>query len=280
MPLIKDSNHLEVYLEGRKRRTFVGTLSYNEEQDTFQFQYETKYVKSLKAIPIGPDLSIFKRKHISEKGKLFPSFADRIPSRSNPAYEEYCRSQGIAIDERNPIVLLGTIGRRGPSSFVFEPVVQNSFSQDEIVSFRKTLNLTLNELAIAFDINEQTLQRVESKKSKDQHTLKRMQIYFEFPEVALWELESNGSKLNHQAYGKLKVYFEKQLDKGSSKKTNTKNKNSKSSLSSGVTVGALCRDLSLYNKNAEVIFGGDESLTFYRVKPRGEDLVQIEFNEI
>jgi hypothetical protein len=40
-----------------------------------------------------------------------------LPSRKNPAYEDYCRSQGISKDEDNLSVLLGTIGKRGAFQF-------------------------------------------------------------------------------------------------------------------------------------------------------------------
>ncbi len=215
MPLMKDTKNLEVYLEGRKRRTHVGTLSFEEKSNYFIFQYDSKYIKSRKAIPIGPDLSIFKKKHISAKGKLFPSFADRIPSRSNPAYEEYCKSQGISLNEKNEIILLGTIGRRGPSSFIFEPIMQNNFSATEIVRFRQLLDLSRNELALALDVNELTLQRLESLKSKDQNTLKRLQIYFEFPQVALWQISITGGKLSNKTLERLKFYFENQINRTS-----------------------------------------------------------------
>ncbi len=207
MPLRKDLTQIEVYLESRKRRVFVGELSYNKDRDQYQFNYDPKYTKLPKAIPIGPDLSLFKKIHRSEKGKLFPSFADRIPSRSNPAYEEYCQSQGISANERNLIVLLGTIGRRGPSSFVFEPVVINDFTFADILRFRKATRLSRHEMAMAFDLNEPTLQRVETGKSTDLNTMKRIQIYLEFSEVALWQLEVAGHRISNETLERLKDYF-------------------------------------------------------------------------
>ncbi|MCM2281749.1 MAG: HipA N-terminal domain-containing protein [Bdellovibrionaceae bacterium] len=186
----------------------MGELSYDKDRDQYQFVYDSKYTKSPKAIPIGPDLSLFKKSQWSEKGKIFPSFTDRIPSRSNPAYEEYCRSQGISVSERNPIVLLGTIGRRGPSSFVFEPVVINDFTFTDIIRFRKVTGLSRHEMAMAFDLNEPTLQRVETGKSADLNTMKRIQIYLEFPEVALWQLESAGRKISNETLARLTDYFQ------------------------------------------------------------------------
>jgi hypothetical protein len=43
-----------------------------------------------------------------------------------------------------------------------------------------------------------------------------------------------------------------------------------------ITVGELRKTLENYPDDAEIHF---EELTFYRVKQRGEKLVQIEFNE-
>lgn len=74
---------LNVFSEGRKRRIYVGSLSWDAEKNIFEFEYDSKYVVSKKAIPIGRELDLFKKKHIS-KGKLFPSFEDRIPSKENP----------------------------------------------------------------------------------------------------------------------------------------------------------------------------------------------------
>lgn len=216
----KDPTQLEVYLEGRKRRLFVGTLTYDKDRDQYNFAYDPKYVNSPKAIPLGPDLSLFKKSHWSEKGNLFPSFTDRIPSRSNPAYAEYCRSQGISANEENPIILLGTIGRRGPSSFVFEPVYANDFSAADISRFRRLTGISRHEMAMVFDLNEPTLQRVETGKSTDLNTLKRIQIYLEFPEVALWQIGTSGRKVSSETLGKLNDYFHQKLATLTTDRTN------------------------------------------------------------
>lgn len=52
---------------------------------------------------------------------------------------------------------------------------------------------------------------------------------------------------------------------------------------SRITVGDLVQQLSLHPKDAEITFGclmDTTFLVFYRVKQRGDDLVQIELNEI
>src|SRR5579872_66873 len=121
--LIKpDEYRLKIFHEGRKRRILVGELIYDKKKDRYELIYDKNYADSKKAIPIGPDLNLFKLHHQSKKGELFPSFMDRIPDKSNPAYNDYCKAQGVSPAEKNPIILLGAIGKRGPSSFVFEPV--------------------------------------------------------------------------------------------------------------------------------------------------------------
>jgi HipA-like protein len=162
-----DKSQLQVFSESRKRRVLVGTLKWESGKNQFEFKYDPKYAKSKTAIPIGKELDLFKKSHTS-KGKLFPSFADRIPLKENPAYEDYCRSQGIAVDESNPIVLLISIGKRGPSTFVFAPVFVNKFTYEDVRKFRESLNISIHEWAAAFDFNPPTLQRLESgKKTED-----------------------------------------------------------------------------------------------------------------
>lgn len=200
-------NRLLIFHEGRKRRLFVGELIYLNEKDRYELIYDKSYVKSKKAIPISPELDLFKTHHQSPKGKLFPSFIDRIPLRTNPAYKDYCSSQGISPDEKNPIILLGSIGKRGPSSFVFEPVYAKEFFAHDISEIRKELQITQHDLAEAFDINELTLQKIESGKSNDLNTLKLLQIYFAFPEVAIWQLKQTGGRIHNNVLSKLNNYF-------------------------------------------------------------------------
>ena len=203
-----DKSQLHVFSESRKRRVFVGSLSWDSDKNVFHFKYDSKYTQSKTAIPIGKELDLFKKNHIS-KGNLFPSFADRIPSKENPAYEDYCRYQGISRDETNPIVLLISIGKRGPSTFIFEAVYRNDFSYKQVRVFRESLGISIHDFAAAFDFNPPTLQRMESGKKADLSTLRRAQIYLEFPKVAMWQLELNSGKIHTETFQKLWVFFEK-----------------------------------------------------------------------
>lgn len=203
-----DPNHLKIFHEGRKRRIFVGELIYNKQTNTYEFIYDKNYAHSKKAIPIGPNLNLFKLQHVSESGKLFPVLTDRIPDKSNPAYKDYCKAQGISPNEKNPIILLGSIGKRGPSSFVFEPVYYNEFLPEDIIGLRKKLAITQYDLATALNVNKTTLQRIEAGTSTDENTLKYLQILFNFPEVALWQLKLTGARVHKDVLIKLIGYFE------------------------------------------------------------------------
>lgn len=202
-----DKNRLHIYHEGRKRRVFVGELSYDVEKDRYELSYDERYAHSRMAISISPELSLFKLKHYSKKGELFHAFVDRIPDRDNPAYEAYCAAQGISVKERNPIILLGAIGRRGPSSFVFEPVYSDEFHLEELIKLHEQLGITQHDFAEAFDISKVTLQRIESGESRDQNTLKIIQIFFRFPEVAIWQLGLTGGRVHADVLKRLVAYF-------------------------------------------------------------------------
>lgn len=202
-----DPNRLYVFHEGRKRRIFVGELIHLKEKDNYEFIYDKNYACSKTAIPIGPELDFIKLQHQSEKGKLFPSFIDRIPDKENPAYKDYCAATGISPAEKNPIILLGTIGKRGPSSFIFEPVYYDEFKPSDIIKLREQLQITQHDLAEAFGISKTNLQKIESGVSQDPNTLKHLQIVFKFPEVALWQLKQTGGRIHKDVLTKLIKYF-------------------------------------------------------------------------
>ncbi len=211
MYLQRNPSKLEVYSETRHSRVYVGTLTYNSNTSIYTFEYDRKYLVSKMAIPLGPELSLRKRVHQSKKTELFPSLQDRIPSKDNPAYGEYCKSQGIDPKEKDPIILLTTIGKRGPSTFVFEPVYLDGNLSEKIVNFRKTLDLSVREVATAFGLNYPTLNRIENKKSTDKNTLALLEIYLSSPDVALWILQKNERKLHTTVAQKLITFFTAKL---------------------------------------------------------------------
>ncbi len=204
-----DKNKLYIFHELKKRKIYVGELIYDEKRDVYELIYDKNYARSKTAIPMGSNLDLFKSIHTSKKGQLFPVFLDRIPVKSNPAYEDYCKAEGISIEEDNPLVLLGSIGKRGPSSFVFEPAYKTNFCVEDIIKLREELKVSQNDLALSFGIKKITLQRIEKGTSIDENTIKLLEIYFNFPDVAVWQLQQRKMWVHHSVFAKLFEYFVK-----------------------------------------------------------------------
>jgi HipA-like protein len=180
-------NKLFVYFETKKGRTFVGTLK--REDDQYFFEYDEKYFYSENPIQVGPGLSLEKRKHHSKE--LFDIFLDRIPIRKNAAYEDYCKQVGIDFDESDKMILLATLGAKGPSSFVIEKEVISNFTRENLKEFRSDLDLSMREFSELFDISVSSVQKIENKHVSGKEVLKRIEIYSKFPDVAMFEVERN-----------------------------------------------------------------------------------------
>jgi hypothetical protein len=185
---------LAVFLEKRKTRIYVGKLTFLKNSNLFEFTYEKHYLYAKNIISLGPEFPLTKQVHRSST--LFPSLQDRIPSRKNPAYPEYCQAAGIDPDESNPLILLATIGKKGPSSFVFEPLYEDLFSKEDLINFRLELGLTTREFALCFDLTQAALMRIEKGNSSGKALLKRIEIYQRFPEVALFFIQRHGGAIN------------------------------------------------------------------------------------
>ena len=196
---------VEVYLKKRKTRVFVGKL-YRGKGD-FIFEYDQKYLYAKRVIPVGEELPLTSKIHHSKK--LFPSFQDRIPSSQNPAYEEYCKSSGISKEEKDPLVLLVSIGKRGPSSFIFEPFFYQKFDGKDVCEFRKWLNLTQREFASCFDLPRSSLNKIEQMEESGKEIMKRLEIFVRFPKVALEQVQKRGGALS----SKKRVIVENKLKK-------------------------------------------------------------------
>ena len=186
---------VEVFLEKRKTRLRVGTL--RRENSKLVFKYDENYFKSKNIIPLGPEFPLTQREFSSEK--LFASLEDRIPSLQNPAYTEYCLAMGIDPNEKDPIILLSTIGRKGPSSFIFYPLFERTVSAEDIIKFRKSLGLTTREFSEIFEISQSSLNALERNRISGTEILKRLEIILNFPSVALHFLLINGG---HVVYNK------------------------------------------------------------------------------
>lgn len=187
---------VKVFLERKVRRQYVGLLT--KQENDFVFEYSHTYLNARDIIPLGPEMPLTKRTYRSLT--LFVPFMDRIPSRQNPAYDEYCKSTGISTEETNPLLLLSTIAHRGPSSFVFEPLYLEEFPAEELLAFRKWLRLSVRDFATCFDFSPAAITRVEKGQVSGREILKRVEIYVKFPAVALFQLERRGYALHTKQY--------------------------------------------------------------------------------
>lgn len=200
---LKRIEAVDVYLARIKTREYVGRLSYKNEK--FIFTYDDSYLNNKRSISLGPDLPLSKKEFVSTQ--LFPTFHDRIPSRENPAYEEYCKMAGIDVSEKRPLILLGTLGSKGPSSFVFAPVFKVTFNNQDVKRFRELLKLTVREFGELFGFSPNTIHAIENNKSSGQDALKRLEIYYRFPEVALRDVMKNRSKINDEKSNYVEEFF-------------------------------------------------------------------------
>lgn len=203
----RSKTELEVYLETSRRRQFVGRLSHDEANARYVFEYDIAYLRSKSAFAIGAELPVTRLRFESE-GEMFPTFLDRIPDKENPAYPDYCRSQGISPDEENLIVLLGTIGHRGPSSFIYEPVFDAVGTVvEELKAFRKDLALTQWDFANLFDFPVLTIQRIEAMKSKDKNILRLIHIFLTDGKQAIAQMQLSAKRVHRDVRDRVYRYF-------------------------------------------------------------------------
>jgi len=187
---------VDIFLEKRKTRLHVGTLHKFDKK--FVFTYDDHYFKSKNIIPLGPEFPLTQKQFTSDQ--LFASLLDRIPSKQNPAYPEYCKLMNIDSTENDPFILLSTIGKRGPSSFVFSPIFERKVSAEELIKFRESLGLTTREFATVFEFSQASLNALERNRIPGKDISKRLEILLNFPAVALDLLLINGGYLNYDKW--------------------------------------------------------------------------------
>lgn len=196
---------VNVFLEKRKTKLLVGILERID--DKIVFTYDDHYFVAKNVIPLGPEFPLTKKQFVSDM--LFPSLEDRIPSRRNPAYPEYCQSVGMDPSESDPFILLSTIGRRGPSSFIFSPRFERSIKAEDLIAFRKALGFTTREFAKVFEFSQASLNALEKGRTSGKDILKRLEILLNFPAVALNLLTINGGYLADDKWEAARAHLKK-----------------------------------------------------------------------
>jgi transcriptional regulator with XRE-family HTH domain len=92
---------------------------------------------------------------------------------------------------------LSTIGRKGPSSFIFEPEY-NSFTAEDLKNFRQELGLTTRDFAECFGITQATIVRIENGQTSGNEVLKLLEIFYLFPSAAEYYVRKYGKKLHYK----------------------------------------------------------------------------------
>ncbi len=188
------TEEVNVYSQTQSKRIFAGKLW--REGKKYFFEYDKAYKKLRDALPLGPELPLWKDK--VSANALFPAFLDRIPSKNNPAYKDYCREWGISENEKDVFVLLTTIGHKGPSTFVFEPGFKNEYAASQLKDFRTRLGLTQTEFEVLFNISHMTLVRLETGKLKNDFYLRYFELFDKVPQALAWMLEKRGQLLHDE----------------------------------------------------------------------------------
>lgn len=184
---------VDVFLERFQTRQHVGVL--DRDHQKFRFGYDDTYLKAKNILPLGPEFPLTRKEFTSDT--LFPSLADRLPHPDNPAYVDYCTTAGVAVTVKDPIILLATIGKRGPSSFVFEPQYEESFSFEECEKWRKQMGLSMQDFANLFDVSLSILQKMKADTSSGKEILKKIELAFKVKEAFFYFYEKN-KKFLHQ----------------------------------------------------------------------------------
>jgi len=194
---------VDAYAESGKSRIFVGRLTRSD--SGFVFEYDSLYLRMNTAVSIGVELPLTGKRFVSKS--FFASLLDRIPSRKNPAYVDYCSHVGIKVEENNLLILLATIGSRGPSSIVFEPVFPPSFSREDLKEYRASIGLSLRDFALLFGVSASTLNRIEIGTAGGRDVMRRMEIYVKFPDVALFEIGRNKPYVHRDTFRRAKNHL-------------------------------------------------------------------------
>ena len=194
---------VDAYAESGKSRNYVGRLT--QGKTGFVFEYDPVYLRMATAVSVGVELPLTRKKFVSES--LFASLLDRIPSKKNPAYGDYCSHFGIKEEESNILILLSTIGSRGPSSIVFEPVFSPTFSREALKEYRTAIGLSIREFASLFDISASSLNRIEKGTASGRDVMKRIEIYVAFPDVALFEINRNRPYAHRDTFRTAETYL-------------------------------------------------------------------------
>lgn len=195
---------VDVFLERFQTRVYVGML--RQEKNKFTFSYDKTYLNMKNILPLGPEFPLTCQDFHSYK--LFPSFLDRLPDPESPSCADDCTHVGLAITTTNPIVLLARF-KRGPSSFIFEPIYENKYSYKHIEKLKDNLGLSLQDVAYLFDISLSSLQKIKTGDTPGNEILRQIELYLEVPEALEFQIQRNAKYLHPEKVKKALEFLNK-----------------------------------------------------------------------
>jgi len=195
---------VNIFSQTKESRILVGRLW--KENEYYCFQYNPAYLKQKTSIPLGPELPKYKTGIFRSK-EFFPSFFERVPSRQNPEYVNYARQWNISPEEKDPLVLISTIGNRGPSSFIFRKAEDFLVTGMQIKEFREKLGLSLREFAVFIDIDHATLLKTEKGLFSSKLILRLCTILINVPQALEYQLQIRGQFLHDNKIQQIKNYL-------------------------------------------------------------------------
>jgi DNA-binding transcriptional regulator YiaG len=195
---------INVFSQTKESRILVGVLW--REDNKYCFRYNQPYTRLKSGISLGLELPKFNT-GIMRSRELFSSLADRIPSRQNPEYAHYCLQWNISPDEQDQLVLLSTIGNRGPSSFLFRRAEDELIKGDDVRTFRKKFGLSIREFAAFIDIQPATLLRTEQGAFSSKMLLRLCEMLINVPSALDHQLHLRGQFLHDDKIAKIKGYL-------------------------------------------------------------------------
>jgi HipA-like protein len=197
---------LKAFCEFERKRMLVGTLT--RDAGTYTFVYSKSWLFYDGQFQLGPDLPLSEKPYRSKK--MFQAFLGRIPPRSSENYARYCEERGIKVDESDLFVLLGTIGHKGASSFVFE-LDDSDERQAKVLTAVAALvdEFSYDIIAAAFGITKTGLYKLLTKKVPVQNSsiYSVLEICIFNIDAARWKISSSlylPDKLKHKIITEIK----------------------------------------------------------------------------
>jgi HipA-like protein len=181
---------IKAFCEFERKRILVGTLTRTD--GTYSFVYSKPWLYYDNQFQLGPDLPL--REKPFQSKTLFQAFAGRIPPRNSENYARYCEERGISTDETDQLILLGTIGHKGASSFVFELDYSHE-RQTQVLDAVGVLvdTFSYDIIAAAFGITKTGLYKLLGKKVSIQNSsiYSTLEICIFNTNAARWKISSS-----------------------------------------------------------------------------------------